>query len=111
MLAQFTVHPLDETHLSKDVAQMIEILDEESVAYSLGPLGTAVEGNWNEVMSAIRRCHEEMLKRHARVITTVTVDDRREMRHHLHEIVPVVEQQLGRKAKPRKTLQTVRDLE
>ncbi len=111
MLAQFTVHPLDETHLSKDVAQMIEILDEESVDYSLGPLGTAVEGSWNEVMSAIHRCHEAMLKQHVRVITTITVDDRHEPRHHLHEIVPIVEKHLGHKAKPKVNLQCVRDLQ
>lgn len=111
MLAQFTVHPMDETHLSKDVAQMMEILEEEGVKYCLSPLGTGVEGSWNEVMSAIHSCHDLMLKRHARVITTITVDDRREPRHHLDEIVSVVEQHLGRKAKQIGKRSCVRDLQ
>jgi uncharacterized protein (TIGR00106 family) len=98
MLAQFTVHPMDETHLSKDVAQMMKILDREDVKYCLGPMGTAVEGDWYHVMSAIRSCHDEMLKRHARVITTITVDERKNRPHHLHEIVPIVEELLGHKA-------------
>lgn len=100
MLAQFTVHPMDETHLSRDVAQMLEILDKEDVKYCLGPMATAVEGSWEHVMSAIRCCHETMLTKHARVITTITVDDRQEPRHHLDEIVAVVEKHLGHKAKP-----------
>jgi uncharacterized protein (TIGR00106 family) len=111
MLAEFTVHPMDETHLSKDVAQMMEVLEDEGVTYCLSPLGTGVEGSWNEVMSAIHRCHETMLKRHARVITTITVDDRREPRHHLDEIVPVIEHELGRRAKQIGKLSCVRDLQ
>jgi uncharacterized protein (TIGR00106 family) len=99
MIAQFTVHPMDETHLSKDVAQMLEILDKEDVKYCLGPMGTAVEGNWEHVMSAIRSCHDAMLKRHARIITTITVDERKDRPHRLDEIVPVVEELLGHKAK------------
>jgi uncharacterized protein YqgV (UPF0045/DUF77 family) len=43
MLAGFAVHPMDETHLSKDVAQMMEILEDEGVTYCLSPLGTGVE--------------------------------------------------------------------
>jgi uncharacterized protein (TIGR00106 family) len=99
MLAQFTVHPLDETHLSKDVAQMMEILEKEDVKYCLGPMATAVEGNWEHVMSAIRSCHDAMRGKHARVITTITIDDRKEQPHHLDEIVPIVEKCLGHRAK------------
>jgi uncharacterized protein YqgV (UPF0045/DUF77 family) len=50
MLAEFTVHPMDETHLSMDVAQMMDILEEEGVEYCLSPLSTGVEGSWNEVI-------------------------------------------------------------
>lgn len=99
MLAQFTVHPLDETHLSKDVAQMLEILDTEDVKYCLGPMSTTVEGPWEEVMSAIHACHSAMLKRHKRLITTITVDECRGSQHQLDEIVPIVEKQLGHRAK------------
>jgi uncharacterized protein YqgV (UPF0045/DUF77 family) len=50
MLAQFMVHPLNDTHLSNDVAQMMDILEEEGVKYRLSTLSTGVEGSWNEVM-------------------------------------------------------------
>lgn len=111
MLAQFTVHPMDETHLSKDVAQMMQILDREDVTYCLGPMATAVEGNWGHIMSAIRSCHDAMRERHARVITTITIDDRKGEAHHLDEIVPIVEAKLGHKAKQDGNRKTVSDLQ
>ena len=111
MLAQFTVHPMDETHLSRDVAQMMEILDKEDVKYCLGPMATAVEGSWEHVMSAIRCCHDAMRERHARVITTITIDDRKGQAHHLDEIVPIVEKLLGHKATQSEQRQRVGDLQ
>jgi len=98
MLVQFTVNPLGETHFSKDVAQMMKILEDADVEFCLGPMATAVEGDWKEVMPAIHRCHEAMLEQHPRVITTITIDDRKEQPHHLNEIVPIVEKYLGHKA-------------
>jgi len=99
MLAQFTIYPTDETHLSRDVALMMEILESAKVEYRLGPLATAVEGDWDQVMTAIRHCHDAMRQQHPRVITTITIDDRKKQPHHLDEMVSVVEKQLGRTAK------------
>lgn len=111
MLAQFTVHPMDETHLSKDVAQMTEILEKEGVQYCLGPMATVVEGTWEHVMSAIQCCHDAMRERHARVITTITIDDRKENPHHLEEIVPIVEEYLGHKSRQTGLRQRIIDLQ
>jgi uncharacterized protein YqgV (UPF0045/DUF77 family) len=74
-------------------------------------MGTGLEGSWNQVLSAIRACHDSMLKKHSRVITTITIDDRTEPQHHLDEIVPVVERRLGRKAKQRREPVWIKDLE
>jgi uncharacterized protein (TIGR00106 family) len=99
MLAEFMIYPTDETHLSKDMARIVETLEETGLKYRFGPMGTAVEGNWQQIMSAIRRCHEQTLGRHGRVVTTITIDDRREHPHRLDEMVPAVEHELGRLAK------------
>ncbi len=99
MLVQFTVYPSDATHMSRDVAQMVQVLEEAGLEYRLGPMATAVEGGWEEVMPAIRRCHEMMREHHSRVITTITMDDRAEQPHHLDQMVSVVEEHLGRATK------------
>jgi uncharacterized protein (TIGR00106 family) len=109
MLVQFTIYPMDGTHMSKDVAQIIEILDAAAVDYRLGPMATAVEGSWEKILPAIQRCHDAMREKHPRVITTITIDDRKEHPHHLNEMVSVVEERLGHVAKQIPQTQFVRD--
>jgi uncharacterized protein (TIGR00106 family) len=99
MLVQFTVYPTDETHMSRDIALVMEILERAGVEYRLGPMATAVEGTWDQVMPAIHRCHQVMREHHSRVITTITIDDRAEQPHHLDDMVSVVEKHLGHAAK------------
>ena len=95
MLAEFSIIPMDSVHISKDLAYLVEILEESGLEYRLGPLGTCVEGSWNEVVDVIRRCHEAMRGRHERVVTTVVIDDRREHPHTLAEMVRSVEDHLS----------------
>lgn len=98
MIAEFSTYPIDGSHLSKDIAKIIAILEQSGLDYRLGPMGTAVEGDWDAIVSAIRRCHESLGESHKRVITTITIDDRKERPHHLDEMVTAVEQHLGHKA-------------
>ena len=97
MLAEFSIYPLQTEHMSKDVAKVIETLESTGLPYHLGPLSTAVEGNWDQVMEAIRRCHQVTALNHDRVITMIKIDDRKNQPHHLAEMVASVEQQLGRR--------------
>lgn len=57
MLAEFTIYPMNGAHMSSDAARAIEILEATGVEYRLGPLATAVEGDWDQVLTAIRHCH------------------------------------------------------
>lgn len=75
MLAQFSIWPLDEPHMSRDVSEAARILDEFGLRHEVGPMGTTVEGEWDEVMSALRACHEAFRSRHQRVLTTIVIDD------------------------------------
>jgi uncharacterized protein YqgV (UPF0045/DUF77 family) len=49
-------------------------------------------------MEAIRRCHQMVALSHDRVITTITIDDRKNQPYHLAEMISNVEQKLGRRA-------------
>jgi uncharacterized protein (TIGR00106 family) len=98
MLAEFRIYPLKTEHMSRDVAKVIQTLESSGLKYHLGPMSTAVEGNWGQVMEAIRRCHQVVALNHDRVVTTITIDDRKNQPHHLEEMISSVEQQLGRLA-------------
>ena len=60
---------------------------------------TSVEGDWEQVMGAIKACHQALAGKHARVITTITIDDRKHGEHHLDEMIQSVERSLGHAAK------------
>ncbi len=75
MLAQFSVWPLDNPHMSEDVSRIRGILESSPVEFELGPMSTTVEGSWDDVMAAIKRCHEEMQRQHQRVLISITIDD------------------------------------
>lgn len=96
MLAEFSIYPLGGTrHLSKDIAHVIQTLGETGLQFELGPLSTAVEGEWNDVLHAIRACHQKMLDAHERVITTITIDECRIGQHRLAEMVDAVKSELA----------------
>lgn len=99
MLAEFSINPLQTEHMSKDVAKVIETLESAGLTYHLGPMSTAVEGNWEDVMAAIQRCHQAVAQNHPRVITTIVIDDRKTQPHHLAEMISTVEQRLGHKVR------------
>jgi uncharacterized protein (TIGR00106 family) len=104
MLAEFSIYPLQTEHLSKDVAKVIETLENTGLDYRLGPMSTAVEGDWNQVLAAIRRCHEAVTQNHDRVITTIVIDDRKTKPHHLSEMITRVEEELARRRVPRSNI-------
>ncbi len=99
MLAEFSIYPMQTEHLSRDVAKVIETLEGMGLNYHLGPMSTAVEGSWEQVMSAIQRCHQIVALSHDRVVTTIVIDDRKNQPHHLPEMISSVERQLGHRAK------------
>ncbi len=42
-------------------------------------MGTVIEGNWDRVMGLIKKCHASVSKDEARVLTSITIDDRKGM--------------------------------
>jgi uncharacterized protein (TIGR00106 family) len=97
MIAEFTVVPLDKgAHLSKWVAPIIEIVAESGVSYQFTAMGTILEGEWDEVMGVVRRCHERMREVSERVVTSVKIDDHAGRSGRMQGKVESVERDLGR---------------
>ncbi len=46
--------------VSEYIAACHEILDEAGLKTHLHAYGTNIEGDWDEVMAAVRRCHEKL---------------------------------------------------
>lgn len=83
--------------LGKDVAAALDVVDKSGLDYKLTAMGTILEGDWDAVMKVVKKMREKLLRRHARVYMTISVDERRgDRRGRLESKVKSVEAALGR---------------
>jgi len=100
MLVQFSIVPLGTGEsVSEGVAEVIRIVDESGLSYRTNPMGTLIEGEWDEVITLIRKCHEEALRSASRVLTSISIDDRPGKPDRITEKIKSVEKRLGREIK------------
>lgn len=78
MLAELEIIPIGtkSASLSGLLADVAKLIDGSGLDYRVGPMGTVVEGDWDQIMRLARQCHEAMLKSSGRVMTTIRIDDR-----------------------------------
>ncbi len=98
VLADLTIVPIGAgLSLSGHVAACERVLNEAGLTTRLHANGTNVEGEWDRVFAALRRCHETL---HAagvpRVFTAVTLGTRSDRDQGLDEKVRSVEAKLAR---------------
>ncbi|MDZ7859080.1 MAG: MTH1187 family thiamine-binding protein [Candidatus Krumholzibacteriota bacterium] len=97
MLASFSVAPVGVGEsLSKYVAEIISLIDESGLDYRMGAMHTTVEGPQEEVMSLIMDCHNLMKEKAGRVLTSITIDDRKGATGRLTGKIDDVEKIIGR---------------
>jgi uncharacterized protein (TIGR00106 family) len=71
VIADLCVIPLvPETSLSPYVAECARVLEEAGLDTRLHAYGTNIEGEWDVVMAAVKRCHERVHEMGARRIST-----------------------------------------
>jgi uncharacterized protein (TIGR00106 family) len=98
MLAMFSIIPMNKGEsLSGEVAEAIDLVDGSGLKYQVTAMGTLVEGNWDEVMDLIKRCHDAVRKGSRRVYTRISIDDREGAADSIAGKVDSVEKKIGRK--------------
>ena len=97
VLAGLTVVPLGVgVSLSSYVAACEKVLEEAGLRPQLHANGTNVEGEWDVVFAALRRCHETLHAMGApRVTTTLQVATRTDRDQSLDDKLRSVESKLG----------------
>ncbi|OGS51200.1 MAG: hypothetical protein A3K65_00735 [Euryarchaeota archaeon RBG_16_68_12] len=98
MLAEFSITPIGKgVGVSEYVARCLDLVDRSGLDYRLNPMGTVVEGPFDEVLALIARCHKAVAADCDRVSTIVKIDDRRGASRQLEGKVTRVEESLGRR--------------
>jgi uncharacterized protein (TIGR00106 family) len=84
--------------VSKYVAACQEILDKAGLKTQLHAYGTNIEGEWEDVFAAIRRCHEQIHEMGApRITTTIKLGTRVDRSQSMEDKVRSVEDKLAEK--------------
>jgi uncharacterized protein (TIGR00106 family) len=100
VLAEFSIWPMDKGEsVGAYVARALDIVDRSGLPYKLGPLGTCVEGEWDEVMGVIGKCFEALAADSNRIACTVKIDYRKGHEGRLEAKVKSVEEKVGRRLK------------
>ncbi len=98
VLAEFSVVPMGAgASVSPQVARVLRIVAESGIPYKANPMGTVLEGEWDQVMRVIGKCHAEIMRDAERVITSIKIDDRKGQDARMEKKLASVEQRLGRK--------------
>ena len=100
VLLEFSMSPFDKGEsLSKYVSRSLDIIDRSGVPYVLGPMGTVLEGEWDDVMQVVTRCFERMREDCNRISVSITVDYRKGRKNGLTGKIAKVQKTVGRELK------------
>ena len=78
VLLEFSMSPLGKGEsVSKYVSRSLDIVDKSGVPYRLNPMGTVLEGEWDEVFAVVRKCYERMKKDCNRISCSIKVEYRK----------------------------------
>lgn len=100
MLVEFRILPVGSGEETKElVAKTVAIIEKSELDYQLTAMGTLLEGQWEEVMFVIQKCHDEVKKFAERVVTEIVIDDRKDLNGRLKGNVLEVEYVLGKNLK------------
>jgi uncharacterized protein (TIGR00106 family) len=97
VLLEFSMTPLDKGEsVSEQVSRSLEIIDKSGLPYKLNPMGTVVEGEFDEVMGVVKACFERMAQDCTRISTTIKMDYRRGRTGRIEAKIKSVEKRLGK---------------
>jgi uncharacterized protein (TIGR00106 family) len=100
VLLEFSMSPLGKGEsVGKYVSRSLDIIDRSGVDYLLNPMGTVLEGEWDEVFRVVRKCYDRMRKDCNRISCSIKIDYRKGARGRLGSKVASVEKRLKRKLK------------
>jgi uncharacterized protein (TIGR00106 family) len=100
LMVEVSMFPVDKGEsLSKHVSKVLGIIDNSGLAYRINPMGTVIEGEWDEVMGVIRKCHAALEKDCRRISTSIKIDYRRGKKHRMEAKIESIEQKVGKALK------------
>lgn len=97
ILLEFSMYPTDKgASVSDYVQRNLEVIDDSGLPYQLGPMGTCLEGEWDEVMAVVRRCYDRLNEDCDRIACQIKIDARQGHEGRLEAKVETLKKKTGR---------------
>ena len=98
VLLDLQIYPNDKgVNLSEYVARCLAVIDKSGVTYKMHPMGTILEGEWDEVNAVVTGCFKALEKDCERISVNIRVDYRVGSSSRLKSKIESVEQFIGKK--------------
>lgn len=96
MMVHFSILPIsDNPHMGEPISKAIKIVHDSGLDYRLTPMGTLINGEWEDVIAVIKKCHETLRDDFDRVITSIKIDDNRLKKVSFDDKIQSVEEKSG----------------
>lgn len=100
MLVEFSIIPIgSSSSIGDQIAEVLRIVDASGLPYKINPMGTVVEGEWDEIVKLIKKCHKKVMTSEDRVVTMISIDDRKGKPDRIEEKVKSIERRIGKSLK------------
>jgi uncharacterized protein (TIGR00106 family) len=98
VLMEFSIAPVGQGEsVSAHVARVIDLIDKSGLPYQLTPMGTIVEGEWEQCIGLMSNCFGLLKAEFPRIGVQMKVDYRDAPGGRLKSKTAKVEERLGRK--------------
>jgi uncharacterized protein (TIGR00106 family) len=95
VIINFAIFPTDKGEsVSPQVSRALSIVKKSGLDHELNPMGTCVEGEWDEVMNVVNSCFKELEKNCSRIYLVMTVDYRKGLASRMRSKIKSVEEKL-----------------
>jgi len=94
VILEFTLIPVGRigTSASDLIAEALKVVEDSNISYQVTPMATIIEGdNLEHLLSIVRKAHERLFEIGIkRVITSILIDDRRDVERDMKKKVTSV---------------------
>jgi len=98
VLLEFSMSPTGKGEsLSPYVSRILKIIDDSVISYRLTPMGTILEGEWDEVMKVVRDCFYELKRDCPRIGVHLKIDYREGSEKRMDSKIESLEKMIGKK--------------
>ncbi len=98
VLLDLQIYPNDKgVNLSEYVARCLAVIDKSGVTYKMHPMGTILEGDWEQVNAVVNDCFKALQKDCDRISVNIRVDYRAGNNSRLKSKIESVEKVVGKK--------------